>query len=172
MSVAHLAHVPAVIWRTPPLSKADVASVCAELKTRLRSHQLRPKVAAVIATRAATVYLSDYGPSAMLVPWLLGLGAEQVLEVDTSGLLWISGLAYVERWATAPDRPLLARPVAVYTPPVAPAVPVCRDCKHPITEPAPTSASLCRPCWRARVAAGRQKQIALDLKLLEAAAAA
>lgn len=162
------------VWRLGPLDRPAISTLCAEIALRVPAVGLRPQALVVLphlAAQTAVLYLSDVAANARLIPYLLGLGATICAEVDVGGPAWIAGLAFVQRWAAAP--PPAARlalpPRVLATPPVPPP---CRDCGLPNTDPAPRSTTLCRSCWRARIAAGHARRRELDAAFLASRGAA
>lgn len=163
MSLPHInPYIPIPIWRVGPLDRRQTAGFCAELQLHVPNAQMRPVVVAQIDGGRSTLYVIDRN---CLAPVQLVLLDHQAVTVPAlprtldapadSG--WLPGLATIAWWATKPDRDARREPA-----------PTCRDCGAPNVDPAPGLAApnLCKPCWRARVAAGRARAREADRQWL------
>lgn len=178
----HVRHdMPLTLWRLGPLPRETVARFVAELERRVPRVTLRPMVVAQLAGETATLYLTDPACSAQTILTLHEYGARAV-PPDDHGVatppaeLHLVTWPAVRAWATLPTpgatgAAAAAAEVARVERAVREAGGVCTVCGQPIVDPAPGRAgyTLDRACWKAKIAAGRQRQIAADMKILEAA---
>lgn len=155
----------APIWRIGPIDRRAVAGLCAEIAYRVRP-VMRPLTHAAIDAAGATVYLIDRYALVAILEIALDHQARQVdaptmrqAATIAAGIgAWLTGLTDVQRWADAPGPDAARAPIDLA---------LCRDCHAPVIAPSPLSPRLCIPCWRARISAGRRKQIAADLAWID-----
>ena len=161
MSLPHInPYIAIPVWRVGPLDRRETAGFCAELQLKVPNAAMRPVVVAQIADGQATLFVVDRHCLAPVALLLMVYQAATVTKLprpaDDQAPGWLPGLDTIAWWATKPDRDARRE-----------SAPVCSDCRQPNVDPAPGLAApnLCRPCWRARVAAGRQWLISLGYAL-------
>lgn len=150
---------PPTIWTVGPLDRRTIAGLLAEINLRVKTASLRPELHAAIDGDTARLYLIDRACSMQVLGLVMDLGASTVCELPDA--ITISGADLVLQWATAPAPGATGAAVDL-------GIGICRDCTLPIAEaaPGPGGKRLCKPCWRLRVAAGRQAALAADLAFL------